>query len=198
MHKAAFIFTVSLCLFGFWGCVNLKPVPSQSESFTLGPVGMTLDVPNLKSGEVIYIMRPQVPTYLDDKRLSYRSASGEVESMTGSRWAEPLAEGIARAMSMYFSGSDIGTIIGYYPWPNTSTEASRLSLYFQSFGATDLGDVHVVVRWSLKRTNENTVSGQFVSESLEWTVGEPETLIGAYNEALQQLALDIEKALRSE
>jgi len=179
-------------MIGFTSCVNLKPVPSETESYTLGPVVAVPTMQGSNSSETIYIMRPQVPTYLDGSRLSYRSASGEVKSMPGARWAEPLAEGIARALSLYLSGSSLGVVEGYYPWPNTSPAASRLSLHFQRFGATDSGDVQVLVRWSLKRAGGQTISGQYLPQSLNWSVGEADSLIKAYNEALRALSREIE------
>jgi uncharacterized lipoprotein YmbA len=193
--KISTLVIACLCLFGLSGCINLKPVPSETESYALGPVGMVPELLGTEADMAVYIMRPQVPTYLDGKRLSYRLSTGEVKNMPGARWAEPLAEGVARAMSLYFAGSELGRVEGYYPWPNTSVDASRLSLNFQRFGATDSGQVHVVARWSLKRPDGQTVSGQYVSDSLSWSVGEAESLISAYNEALRALARAIEAQL---
>ena len=183
-----------LCLFGLLACVNLKPVPSETQSFILGPVAMVPKVQNADVKEAIYIMRPQVPTYLDGSRLSYRSASGEVKTIPRARWAEPLAEGIGRAMSLYISGSSLhGPAHGYYPWPNTSSDASRLSINFQRFAATNTGEVLVVAIWSLKRNDGSSASGQYTSESLKWTVGQPETMVAAYNQALRALVHEIGK-----
>lgn len=193
MRKKLSLFTTLLLLFGLTACVNLKPVPSQTESFTLGPVGMQPQGDNQLSSEGIYIMRPQVPTYLDGSRLSYRAASGEVKNLPGARWAEPLSEGIARAMSLYLSGPV--AVEGYYPWPNTSSESSRLSLNFQRFGATNSGEVHVVVSWSLKRTSGKVITGQYISDSLTWVVGQSDSLIVAYNQALKALASDVGDSL---
>jgi uncharacterized lipoprotein YmbA len=188
-------FTALLCLLALASCVNLKPVPSQTRSFALGPVDTTVAPEALASGDSIYILRPQVPTYQDGSRLNYRSASGEVMSLPGARWAEPLAEGIARATSLYLAPSKEASVQGYYPWPNTSAEAVRLSLNFQRFGATESGEVKVVARWTLKKPGGKSQSGQFVSETLRWVPGQPETLVAAYNQALQALADSLKGAI---
>lgn len=195
MHRIPTLLTCLLCLFGLAACVNLKPVPSLTESYTLGPVDALTPPQSLASGAPIYIFRPQIPTYLDDSSLSYRSSSGEVTNLPSARWAEPLAEGIARAMSLYLSASDHVAVEGYYPWPNTSADASRLSLNFQRFGATDSGKVRVVARWTLKKAGGATETGQFVSEALNWQTGQPKSLVAAYNQALQALARSIENGL---
>jgi uncharacterized lipoprotein YmbA len=189
--KLTAIFMVTAFLLWLPACVNLKPVPSQSFSYTLGPVDVVGASEVRTTGEPIYILRPQVPTYLDSDRLSYRLASGEVKDMFGARWAEPLAEGIARATSLYLSESSSAIVAGYYPWPNTTLEASRLSLNFQRFGATEAGEVQVVVRWTLKQSGGKTMSGQYASESLSWTVGQPDSLVAAYNQALLALVQEI-------
>lgn len=176
-------------------CVNLKPVPSDSKSYTLGPVEMEHRGQSTEANLPIYIIRPQVPTYMENSRLSYRSASGEVIHVSGARWAEPLAEGIARAMSLYLSESGMGPIGGYYPWPNASDDAARLSLNFQRFGATEAGEVQVVVRWRLAIPEGKSKTGEFVSDAHSWVIGEPSTLVAAYNIALQALALHLKESL---
>lgn len=176
-------------------CVNLKPVPSQTKSYTLGPVEAVARTEVGATTETIFILPPQVPTYLDSARLTYRSANGEVKNMLGARWAEPLGEGIARAMSLFLAETAPGMVEGHYPWPNTSPEASRLAIYFQRFGATDSGRVHVVARWEIKRADGGLVQGDYVSESAKWQVGEPDSLVAAYNEALNGLAREIAKRL---
>lgn len=191
MRKRLITLTTLLGLLALAGCVNLKPSPSQTESYILGPVNPVAESSAAKIVEPIYILRPQVPTYQDGSRMTYRKESGEVEDMPGIRWAEPLAEGIARAVSLYLSSPKVS----YYPWPNATEEASRLSVNFQRFGATESGAVQVVAHWNLKRFGGQSLSGQFTSESLQWTPGQPETLVSAYNEALRKLALDIANRL---
>jgi uncharacterized lipoprotein YmbA len=195
--KLSAVFIAAAFLLWLPACVNLKPVPSQSFSYTLGPVDVVGATEVRTTEEPIYILRPQVPTYQDSGRLSYRLASGEVKNMFGARWAEPLAEGIARAMSLYLSESSPARVEGYYPWPNTAPEASRLSLHFQRFGATDAGEVQVVVRWTLKQSGGKTVIGQYASESLNWTVGQSDTLVAAYNEALRALAQEVGNRIKT-
>ena len=176
-------------------CVNLKPVPSETTNYTLGPVELGTSAQVSKNSKLIYIIRPQVPTYLDGSRLSYRLASGEVQNIRGTRWAEPLAEGIARAMSLYLSSSSTISVEGYYPWPNTSANAARLTLNFQRFGATESGNVQLVASWILRDSGEGLKKGHFVSDNQTWDLENPDSLVAAYNRALQALAQDIEKVV---
>lgn len=196
IRKTQFVFIASVILLFTPACVNLKPAPSQTVKYALGPVEMAAQQPRGRtSGESVFIIRPQVPSYLVGMNLSYRLASGEVRGMPGVRWAEPLPEGIARAMSVFLSESSPGMVEAYYPGLNTSPEASRLALYFQRFDATESGEVQVAARWTLKRPGGNSQTGQYVSEELSWFVGQPETLVAAFNRALQGLAVNIEKSV---
>lgn len=176
LNLTAFLITASFFL---WlpACVNLKPKASLTKSYTLGPVGVSAVEDVRSSVEPIYILHPQVPAYLDSPRLSYRLASGELINMHNARWAEPLAEGIARAMSLFVSEAYSVETVGHYPWPDTMPGASRLSLNFQRFGATASGEVKVVAYWELRRAEGDTLKGQFVSAGLAWSVGEPDSLV---------------------
>lgn len=196
IRRHLFLLIALPCLLVLSACVNLKPVPSETESYVLGPLEMSSSE-SIKPGvQPIYILRPQVPTFVDGSRLSYRYSSGELINMPGTRWAEPLAEGIARAMSLYLSGSGYELVEGYYPWPNTSSDAARLSLNFLRFGATDTGQVQVAVRWTLKMSDQTSKSGHYISRGLTWEVGQANTLVRAYNEALMALASDLKAQMQ--
>ena len=179
-------------------CVNLKPVVPKSQNYTLGPVEIQAvdQVDQLEQGtavsEAIFITRPHVPTYLDSGRLVYLAESGEVKQVPVARWAEPMVEGIARATALYLNESTgLGTVVGYYPWPNSNVDAIRLTLNFLRFSATETGEVHVVARWTLKHSTGEIKSGLFSTEELRWTVAEPESLVAAYNDALKALAVEV-------
>lgn len=189
---------VLIAAFVLWqpACVNLKPKASLSKNYTLGPVeAASLEEAQLLS-EPLYILHPQVPTYLDNPRLCYRLTSGEVIQMQSARWAEPLPEGLARSMSLIFSDIAPGLVAGHYPWPNTMPGASRLSLHFQRFGATASGDVQIVAHWEIRRPEGDIVKGQFASEGLTWVVGDPDSLVKAYNQGLRVLAHELAKVVQ--
>ncbi|MFU8848796.1 MAG: membrane integrity-associated transporter subunit PqiC [Opitutales bacterium] len=176
-------------------CVNLKPKASLSKSYTLGPIEAVAPGKAQSQEHQLYILHPQIPAYLDGPRLGYRLASGEVKNMEGARWAEPLAEGIARAMALFMSESSLIRVVGHYPSPNTRPEASRLALNFQRFGATASGEIQVLVNWELRPAEGEVRRGQFVSAGLTWVVGDSDSLVQAYNQALHGLTLELAKAM---
>ena len=190
-RKISPLLTVAVLLTGLPACVNLKPTLSQGFSYTLGPVEETTVPDSLAGAAAIYILRPQVPTYLESDRLSYRLASGEVKHLSGARWAEPLAAGIARALSLYLAESGLAAGAAYYPWPNTVADASQLAVYFQRFGATASGEVRIVARWELRPADGQTIDGLYVSDALAWSMDAPDSLVAAYNQVLRALVHEI-------
>lgn len=186
----SFLVTLT-CLLVLPACVNLKPVPSQTKSYTLGPVEAQVPDAAITQKALIYVVCPQLPTYLDSAWITYLSADGELNKLADARWAEPLAEGIARAVSLYLSGAGVGSIEGYYPWPNAASKSTRLSLNFERIGALESGAVQVVVSWTLKQSDGTSKGGRYNSDNLHWEVGQPETLVAALNSALRELADEI-------
>lgn len=188
------LITLSGLLLG--GCVNLKPTPDVTRQFALGPVGAEI-APGEAAKEgamAVYVMRPFLPVYLDNSRIYFRSLDGEVSSLRAARWAEPLTEGIARAVALYLNARDGIDALGYYPWPEIDPGLPRLTLRFHQFEAAANGVVQVVARWTLRSQGGDVLEGTFESAKLAWTPGQPETLIAAYNEALEALVARISTA----
>lgn len=197
-RKLPALLVASVFLLWLSACVNLKPKASLTKSYTLGPIEAVAPEEAPSQDHHLYILHPQIPAYLDGPRLSYRLASGEVKNMESARWAEPLAEGIARAMALFMSETSLIRVVGHYPSPNTTPEASRLSLNFQRFGATASGasgEMQVLVNWELRSAEGEVRRGQFVSAGITWVVGDSDSLVKAYNQALHGLALELAKAM---
>jgi len=195
INKNCQLFPLFAALLALTGCVNLKPSLSQMRSFTLGPVAV--DVVEAEAGveRALYIQRPQLPTFLDGSRLSYRTASGELKYLPSARWAEPLNEGVARAVALYLGRSGLGEAPAFYPWPNTKAEAAVLTLAFERFSANESGTVQIVVNWQVSGAGWAPQQTRFISESIDWEIDRPETLVAAFNQALAELAGEIADAL---
>ena len=70
------------------GCVNLKPKADHTQIFTLAA-----DVPvaaDLECQPMVYVTRVEMPGFLEDTRILYRLANGELESFAGARWTDAL------------------------------------------------------------------------------------------------------------
>mgnify|MGYP000865313625 CR=1 FL=1 len=170
-------------------CVNLKPKPDPVKLYALGPIESQ---PTHNTQRVaIYVARPDLPAYLDGKRLQYRNPNGEIDELGKARWAEPLEEGIARSVSEFLMAKQ--PVSGFYPWPNRVRDSSELLLKFYKLGALSDGTIRMVVDWELRDGVNIQQSGCFESSAIGWDQGNAESLVAGLNQALQQLAESLEE-----
>ncbi len=184
-----------LCLLcgGLAGCVNLKPKADVVKLYALGPGEFSPEA--AKAGPPIYVARPDLPAYLDGKRLQYRHADGEVRSLRRARWAEPLQEGVARALAEFLIDSNGLPVSGFYPWPEPSGGELKLRVHLHQIGATAAGEIRMVANWELQNGRVLVASGLYQSEGIEWRPGDAESLVAGINLALSQLAAEVAGAL---
>jgi uncharacterized lipoprotein YmbA len=171
---------------GLTACVSLKPTAHSVQRYVLGPVAAAAVQADTGSG--FYVARPDLPTYLEGNRMQYRGEDGELQSLDGARWGEPLREGIARALAQQCGGQGNG----FYPWPQASAQAKTLRVQLHQFGATADGQVQLVAHWQLEGTGGGVTSqGSYVAEQLTWTPGQAPSLVAGLNAALAALAQEI-------
>ena len=173
------------------GCINLKPRTDDVKQYSLGRVNAVY--PNLTGAPAIHIERPSLPGYLDSNRLQYRKGDGEVCSISMARWAEPLSEGVARAL-----GESIqlqGNIATAYPWPQLKG-SHKLKVQFHQFSGSADGRIQVHATWQLTSTaGQFSVDSVFNASQLAWEPGDAVSLIEGLNAALLELSADISEKL---
>ncbi len=179
---------------GLTACVNLKPTAHSVQRYVLGPVAAV--TVQASAGSDLYVARPDLPTYLEGNRMQYRGEGGELQSLYGARWGEPLQEGIARALSELVAQQSGGQGGGFYPWPKSSAQATVLRVQFYQFGATADGRIQLAANWQLEGVGGLVTSqGAYIAEELTWTPGQAPSLVAGVNAALVVLAQEILAAL---
>lgn len=170
-------------------CVNLEPVEDDLKLYALGSVS---DRPSTvfpdDPSDVVYIGRPDLPAYLDNNRIVVRSENGLITPLDGVRWAEPLEEGVARALSEYISRADGQFVAGYYPWPLLDRETIQVRVRFSELSFEDDGSIHVVAFWWASSQENSLLKGGILEpQDIKWTPGDPATLVAAFNQILEQM-----------
>ncbi|MEM7791649.1 MAG: ABC-type transport auxiliary lipoprotein family protein [Verrucomicrobiota bacterium] len=188
-------FALPTCLLavalGLSGCVNLKPKPDLTTRYVLGPVGVAAESASTIEGlESIYVMRPELPTYLATNRLVYREPGGALVEIKDALWAEPFDQTVARALAEYF-GSVSATGYGFYPWQSSRKNPVKVSVHFQRMDANADGSILVAATWMVTENGVKIAEGRYTSANLTWTVGEPNSYVSALNAALKTLASDV-------
>jgi len=171
------------------GCVNLTPSKVVTKLYALGPIEAT----SVKVGQSteLHVSRPNLPVYLDGKRLQYRGSNGEIGELRGARWAEHLEEGVARSLAEYLIQVGATQVTGFYPWPQRSRDGLSLRVRFFKLGALEDGSIRMLASWDLLKGSTLQKSGVFESSQIQWDPSSAESLVAGLNSALEEFAREI-------
>jgi len=184
---------LSICLV-LVACVNLKPQPDSVVLYVLGPSD-SRTVPADEPPSV-YVARPDLPTYLEGSLLQYRQSDGAVKSLARARWAEPLQEGVARALSEFITLRSGHTTRGFYPWPPPGDASPLVRVRFYRFGGTAEGRIRISASWRIESGDAILAEGIYEpADEIEWRRGEADSLVEGLNTALEGLAAEIAASL---
>jgi len=171
------------------GCVNLSPTKTEMKLYALGPVEVSMaDDAQGRDLRDLHIARPNLPVYLDGKRLQYRGIRGEIGELSGARWAEHLEEGVARSLAEYLIEEGATSATSFYPWPQRSRVGLTLRVYFNKLGAMKDGSIRMVASWDLQKGSVQQRSGVFESSDIKWEPGSADSLVAGLNTALREFA----------
>lgn len=169
-------------------CVNLKPVEDNLKLYVLGdPKGVEVVETASSVEECFYIASPDLPSHLSNDRFMVRTLNGELIEKSDVRWAEPLEEGICRALSEYISREG-RWVTGYYPWPKLEANIPQLRVRFNELAFVDDGSVRISVFWVVRNRSDVLSGGVYNTYDLSWDPESPESLVKALNAALEGLA----------
>lgn len=148
------------------GCVNLKPKPDRTQIFALGTE--LKSVYNLQGRPEVYVTRVEIPGFLEGTRIHFRAGDGRLDSVTGARWAEAPAEALPRALAMHLQATGLAHVRAYYPWSNTESERTKVSVQFERFSASPSGQVEVVAQWQIESADGQLLKGRYMATGLQW------------------------------
>ena len=186
---------LSIVSVGLTACVNLKPRVDATKTYVLGPVELPIAGASQQT-ERGYVARPQLPVYMEGTTLKVRSTDGEIRSLDGARWAEPLEDGVARALSHFIELKSGGVKSGFYPWAQSSKTTNTLYVKFHQLIATADGRIQVSASWELKRASGTPLTGVFTSVDEEWISGDAQSMVAGVNAAIEALAGQISDSLK--
>ncbi|MDQ8206895.1 PqiC family protein [Coraliomargarita sp. SDUM461003] len=175
------------------GCVNLKPKPDRTQLFMLA--SEVAVVSEVAGKPECYVGRVELPGYLEGKRIYYRSPNGELDSVAGSRWAEPLRPALPSALAMHLQATGAVNVRAYYPWQNTVREGATVSVQFERFSANANGQVEVIAQWQITLPNGSVESGRFIAPHSSWDRQNAADYVAKFDAALAVLAESIAQKL---
>lgn len=124
-------------------CASLRPVVDQTRYFALSPrVQQEAPLNPLTIG----LTHIELPDYLRNREMSWRSGDQEIHYAPNLQWAEPLDKMIARALA-----AELGAVLA----PNyRRTEIQKeISISFTRFESDQSGQVTLDAIWTIRLNN---------------------------------------------
>jgi hypothetical protein len=190
--KSLLAFLVAILLLA--GCARSMPV-SYYQLSALEAAGKAPG--SAEAGRMVIGIGPVLlPEYLDRPQLVTRLTANRLHLADSHRWAEPLSKNIPRVM-----GENLSMLLGtnrilLHPWPLSTTTDYQLFVEVLHFENEGDGAAILVVRWSLKgRDGETVLPTQRSSHRIPAANHSQEGQVAALNEALLSYCREVAREL---
>ena len=177
-------------LLGLGGCINLDPVVDPTRTFLLYAPGVDVEAFGDRSDKPsIYIDKVDIPPYLDDKRLVIRLSDQQVEYEEFIRWAEPLDQGIGRAIALNLVNLPGVEEVSFYPWKGVRSMDLVFQLKVFKFELQADGEVDFNGVLRIRRSGDSSEGLLQYPFEIRKPVEDdrPETIIQAMSDAIRDL-----------
>jgi uncharacterized lipoprotein YmbA len=184
-----------VCL-GF-GCLNLEPQRDDSRYYSL--------VPSIKENSavivpvrVIGLQSVHMPDFLRQDRMCIRQNDESIKFLDSFLWAEMPVNAFSTLLSRGLSQSKTHSLCLPTPWPGTVDPTLFLSVQVTRWEGCANGTVALECAWQVRtaQSAEAPISGTFIARDIRWQLGRYETLQHALASAVEQLAANIQSALK--
>lgn len=166
------------------GCLGLKPAPDQSKFFVLAPRTWT-DTPAPYPCDLnVAVVRVEFSEYLDNSQIATRLSPEEISYNAWMRWAEPLSNGLGRALITNLCFAMGNQLVQPYPnrIPGYKPDA-MVYAYVARFDGRLGGECKLIVRWRI--TSGDALSVLYADDSVFTAQAGPD--YNAYVKTLSQL-----------
>jgi uncharacterized lipoprotein YmbA len=137
-----------------------------------------------------------LPGYLDRPQVVVRVGPNELSLSESDRWAEPLAENVARTLEENLAGLLPGSSFVDYPWFAAEAPDFALSLDVRHFEADAGGTAVLDATWQLRRDGA-AIAGRSVRIEEEAEGPTRGAAVAAQSRALAALSQEIAGAVRT-
>lgn len=189
-----------LILLGLAGCINLDPSVDPTRTFLLHAPGVDIDGWTADGQALsIYVERVEIPPYLDDRRLVLRLSDEQVDYQEFVRWAEPLDQGIARALALNLLDLPGVDEVGYYPWqgPREADLKLRMKVFKFEKHRNQAVEFNGMIEIQSSAESGSAVLLKFPFEVRQDIAGnDPEAIIRAMSQAIRELTRRMAQAYR--
>jgi uncharacterized lipoprotein YmbA len=151
------------------GCALMSSPTDPWRFFTLASheTKTADDRPDAGGRRVVGLGPILLPAYLGRAEIVTRVGPNEIRPAAADRWAEPLAEGFARALRDDLEAALGGSRVVLYPWGGVARPELVATVSVLRFEPTSERTVELVARWTVRRSEASAPLVRRTSEIKE-------------------------------
>lgn len=173
-------------------CAAREPFP---RFYVLTPTSEPIS--SHRGGTTVFVRRVEVPAYLI--RLSPVTMRGgsQADYAETARWAEPLDQGVARAVAENLNRRSGITAFGFSPSAPPGPHRYDVQIRLESFEGTDSGEVVLAAHWQVLTADGSSVASRRTEIRRNgWTPGDYPGLVKLLSDAVAEMSGQIARAIR--
>jgi len=150
------------------------------------------------SGTAVYVSRVVVPTYLAKTSLVTMRGGIEVQYSVAARWAEPLDQGISRAVAEALSQFSGLRAYSFSPVVPPPAHDYNIHIRIERFQGNDNGEVTLQARWEVTTadSSEPIASGKVNLQRHGWQPGDYAGLVRLLTAEINEMSRQIARSIR--
>ena len=178
------------------GCATREPLPNFFVLTGTGPRAARTHT----AGETVVLVRlVEVPSYLAKTSLVTMIGGIEVKYSATQRWAEPLDQGLSRAVAEDLSRSSKIRAYGFSPGAPPVDHSYDVWIRLERFEGNDNGEVVLRARWSISSAGSSSpITSRTVDIRRDgWQPGDYAGLVRLLSEEVTEMSRQIAQAIPS-
>jgi uncharacterized lipoprotein YmbA len=188
--------TLAVSLIGLFliSCAAKEALPNFF-LLTHGSAGRTRS--GQSGGTAVFVRRVDVPAYLAKGHLVTLKGGIQVEYSTTASWAEPLDQGVARAVAENLSRSPRIRAVGFSPEAPLADHKYEVWIRLERFEGNDNGEVVLRAHWAVSSADS---SEPIASRTVDirrhgWQTGDYPGLVRLLSEELAEMSHGIARSI---
>jgi len=175
-------------------CATVEPLPNffllSNPSAGKIPSGRSVDT-------VVFVRRVDVPAYLAKGRLVTLMGAIRVDYATTARWAEPLDQGVARAVAEDLNRNSRIRAYGFSPEAPLADHKYDVWIRLERFEGTDDGEVILRAHWAVSTADSSApIAGRTVDTRRHgWQPGDYPGLVRLLSEEVAEMSREIARSI---
>jgi uncharacterized protein len=192
LHYYFRTFAVALAIALFLGCAAKEPLTSF---YVLGQPQKTRSVRG--GATAVFVNRVEVPAYLAKTSLVTMRGGIEVQYSVTARWAEPLDQGISRAIADALNQNSGLRAYSFSPSAPPPPHDYDVRVRIERFEGSDNGEVTLQARWEVTTTDSSEAisSRKVVLRRSGWQPGDHASLVRFLSQEISEMSRQIARSI---